>query len=140
MKNKRLIFLFVLLMSSCSSPDIYEQIEVFYGQFKTGSLDQYNRIIVINEDGTCLNCNNLFAKNQAGNLSGDSVLFIVSGYGTKVDISAYVDKNAPNLILDPENEFGKLNLQKGCSIINLENKKIKRITPINVQNVQQLKN
>ncbi len=142
MKSNSLIFFFVLLMTSCSSSDstnTYQRIENFYRQFKTGNLDQYKQIIVINEDGTCLNCNNLFAKNQADALSRDSVLFIVSGYGTKIDISAYIGKNTSNLILDPGNEFGKLNLQKGCSIINLENKKIKMITPINAQNVQQLK-
>lgn len=142
MKNSRFLLFLLLLISSCSNPkppDQYEKIEAFYTQFKKGNLDQYTRIIVINEDGTCLNCNNLFAKNQAGNLSGDSILFIVSGYGTKVDISAYVGKNAPNLILDPENEFRKLNLQKNCAIIELENKKIKTITPINAQNIQHLK-
>ncbi len=112
----------------------YQRIESFYREFKTGNLDQYKQIIVINEDGTCLNCNNLFAKNQVGALSGDSILFIVSGYGTKVDISAYVGKDAPNLILDPENEFGKLNLQKGCSIIELENNKVKQITHIGTKN------
>lgn len=139
MKISSLLVLLLLLVIRCSDSDTYEKVEDFYKRFKTGNLDQYNKIIVINEDGTCLNCNNLFAKNQANNLSSDSILFIVSGQGTRVDISAYIDKNASNLILDPENKFGELSLYKGCSIIELKNKKIKNITPINNQNVQQLK-
>lgn len=135
MKNNRFLLFFLLLVSSCSTPDAYEKIEAFYHRFKNENFERFSRIIVINEDGTCLNCNNLFAKSQAGNLSKDSILFIVSGYGTKVDISAYIDKNSPNLILDPKNEFQQLNLQKGCAIIEVENRNIKSITNISVKNI-----
>ncbi|WP_343603703.1 hypothetical protein [Fluviicola sp.] len=132
------ILLLLLLLNSCSEPQLstYEQIESFYHRFKEGNFERFSRIIVINEEGTCINCNNLFARNQAENLSKDSVLFIVSGYGTMVDISAYVDKSSPNLILDPKNEFQKLNLKKGCSIIEIANHKIKSITTINAKNVR----
>lgn len=142
MKNSILVcFLLLLLFNSCSAPepDTYTRIETFYQRFKKGNFERFSRIIVINEEGTCINCNNLFARNQAENLSKDSVLFIVSGYGTKVDISAYVDKNSPNLILDPKNEFQKLNLKKGCSIIEMEGKKVKSITNISAKNVQDQK-
>ncbi|MNU95255.1 hypothetical protein D3C71_852660 [compost metagenome] len=142
MKNSHFLLFLLLLANSCSNPkhpDEYEKIEVFYQQFKKGNLEQYNKIIVINEEGTCLNCNNIFARNQAEKINKTTNLFIVSGRGTRVDISAYISKNAPNLILDHTNEFSRLNLVKGCAIIELENKKIKTITPIDAQNIQKLK-
>ena len=125
----------MFILGSCSEPGNYEKIETFYYQFKDGDFNKFKRVIVINEEGTCLNCNNIFAINQVKNIDKTTNLFIVSGQGIRVDISAYVSKNAPNVIMDYKNKFGGLNITKGCTVFELENKKITKTTFIKVNNV-----
>lgn len=132
-----LLILLSLLAGSCAKPSGYEKIERFYHQFKKGDFGRFKRVIVINEEGTCLNCNNIFAQSQFQKVDEASNLFIVSAQGTRVDISAYISKNAPNLIMDYTNEFGRLNLVKGCTIFELENKQISKTTLIKADNVTQ---
>lgn len=129
------LVLLLFILSSCYKPSNYEKIESFYHQFKNGDFNQFKRVIVINEGGTCLNCNNIFARSQVQKVNDPANLFIVSAQGTRVDISAYISKNAPNLIMDYKNEFSHLNLVKGCTIFELENKKIVKTTLIKANNV-----
>lgn len=117
----------------------YEKL-VQYCTDKNQTLDHYTTIIVINEIGTCINCNNIFSKSQGKNLDSDSILFIVSGIGTKVDLSAYVDRKAPNLIYDDSAGFDTLNIVKSCAIITISGKKINSIEEINVKNVYEVSN
>ena len=132
-----LLILLLLITGSCAKPSNFEKIESFYLQFKKGDFNQFKRVIVINEEGTCINCNNLFARSQAKQVDETTNLFIVSGQGTRVDISAYISKNAPNLIVDYRNEFSRLDLVKGCTIFELENRKIVRTTYIKPENITQ---
>lgn len=132
-----LLILLILVTGSCSKQTNYEKIERFYLQFKQGDFSRFKKVIVINEEGTCLNCNNIFARNQAEKVDETTYLFIVSGQGTRVDISAYISKNAPNLIVDYTNEFSRLNLVKGCAIFELKNRQIVNTTYIRPDNITQ---
>ncbi|MNK24848.1 hypothetical protein D3C87_431630 [compost metagenome] len=136
MKNSNsLLILLLFVTGSCTKPSNFEKIESFYRQFKQGDFNRFKRVIVINEEGTCLKCNNIFAQTQAQKVDETENLFIVSGQGTRVDISAYISKNAPNLIMDYKNEFSKLNLVKGCTVFELENRQIIKTTYIQPGNV-----
>lgn len=140
MKNSNsLLILLLLIAGSCTQQSNFEKIERFYYQFKKGDFNQFKRVIVINEEGTCINCNNLFAQSQAQQVDETTNLFIVSGQGTRVDISAYISKNAPNLIMDYKNEFSRLDLVRGCTIFELENRKIVRTTYIKPENMNQFR-
>lgn len=115
----------------------YEKLVQFCND-KNQNISRYRTIIVINEIGTCINCNNIFSRSQGKNLNSDSTLFIVSGVGNKVDLSAYVDRKAPNLILDDSAGFDSLNIVKSCAIISLSDNKINSVEEINVNNVNGL--
>lgn len=115
----------------------FERLEL-YCNSKRKSISNYKRVIVINEIGTCINCNNIFAKNQGENLNADSTLFIVSGIGNKVDLSSYIDRESPNLIFDEASGFDSLNIVKSCAIITLKKDSIQSIELINVNNVHEL--
>ncbi len=115
----------------------YEKL-VQYCKEKNHPVNHYKTIIVINEIGTCINCNNIFSKGQGENLNSDSILFIVSGVGNKVDLSAYVDQKSPNLIYDVSSGFDELNIVKSCAIISLHPNEIDTIEQINVNNVYRL--
>lgn len=136
----------ILILISCeneSSREIQQKLSANellaqYCENHEQNLKAYNHVIVINEIGTCINCNNIFAKAQGNNLYSDSTLFIVSGIGNKVDLSAYIDNNSTNLILDQSADFDTLDIVSSCAIITLEGKQIKSIENINVNNVHGL--
>ena len=102
------------------------------------NLHDFLQIVVINEIGSCINCNNIFAKSQTQNLNSDSTLFIVSGIGNKVDLSAYIDKKSAHLIFDESQSFDSLKIVKSCAIISLKNDTIYRIEEIDINNVHDL--
>lgn len=115
----------------------FEKLEL-YCKSKQKTIANYKHVIVINEIGTCINCNNIFAKNQGENLNADSTLFIVSGIGNKVDLSSYIDRESSNLIFDEAAGFDSLNIVKSCAIITLSKDSIRSIELINVNNVHEL--
>lgn len=129
--NKLIACYILALLVSCSNsvqgpssktekPSEYAQIKQFYSTHKSGNFDKFQRIIVINEEGTCINCNNSFSKAMGRHIKKEEILFILSGNGTKVDMSAYVEQNQKNIILDFNNDFGKLNIVKQCAIIDID--------------------
>ncbi len=102
-------------------------------------LSIYNYVFVINEIGTCINCNNIFAKKQGENLKRDSILFIVSGIGNKVDFSTYINNNSSNIIHDNFAGFDTLDIVRSCAIITLDsNKQIIKIEEVNFKTVGEL--
>ncbi len=133
---KILFLISFVFFVSCSPQTKYDKIEDFYYQFKEDNFSNFDYIIVINEDGTCLNCNNSFAKAMSSNVSSDEVLFIVSGRGFKVDISDYIDNKKKNIIWDEDELFQELNLVEKCAVIELDNLRIKKITQIDADNVE----
>lgn len=137
----KLNFLVLLICThiSCTQIEItgYEEIESYLieEQHKK-SLSSYDDIVVINEAGDCMNCNNSFSKAMAKHIDDESVLFLICTPGANVDISAYISDEKNNVILDYHNKFGKLNLVNHCAIIELGNEKIDTIIQIDLNNVQ----
>jgi len=134
------IMLFVLVFFSCASPQKsdYEKINNYLRTVHNyHELQLYKNIVVINESGTCMNCNNSFSKSMTKNIENDNVLFLICSPGRKVDISGYLDTEKSNILFDFHNKFGKLNLVNHCAIIKLEDKKIDTIIEIDVNNVRE---
>jgi hypothetical protein len=126
----------IVLVSACSfNQTDFEKIESFYTTYKNGSFDSYRYIVVINSKGGCLSCNNIFAKMMSKDLENEKVLFILSGQGTKVDISAYLDRKEENVLLDLEDDFSKLNIVNYCAVLEVENNRINNVTRIDVKNI-----
>jgi len=135
------IILFGLIVFSCKDSNTskaYLKINDFLSS-KDVNINDYKSIVVINEKGTCLNCNNKFAKTMEQYINKDSVVFIISTTGTLVDISGYLEKeNNKNIITDFSNEFLNLDLVDHCSIINLKNKDVDTIIQFDISNIEQV--
>lgn len=134
MRNLSILFLFFAFVQ-CAEPTEYEKIAGFCRENGLDDLSKYSTVVVINEEGNCLNCNNSFAISQAKSIEEESILFIVSGSGTRVDISPYLNRSASNVILDSKDAFRKLNLVQSCAVISLSKNQIEKITPISAKNI-----
>ncbi len=114
----------------------YDKIGLFLKN-NNKNITNYKYLIVLNELGTCMNCNNIFSKKMGKNIDNDSLLFIVSSSGLLIDISPYLDKKEKNnIIIDSNKEFDKLNLINHSSIIKIGKQKIDTIIEINPLNIE----
>lgn len=139
-KNK-ILFLLCFFVMACSTvsqkKDEFTELKTYFNKkHHLNNLNSYNNLIVINDQGDCLNCNNKFSKAMAKNLDDSKNLFLIATSGTNVDISPYLDKEQDNnVVFDFANSFSKLNLINHSAIIKLGNQKIDSIIEIDVSNV-----
>jgi hypothetical protein len=129
---------FFLILFSCSEPTAYEKIKSFYEENKTVNgkdFEVFSKIVIINEKGDCISCNNSFAKQMAMYLDDSQTLFVVSGAGLKVDISGFIHSDKENVIWDQKEEFNKLHISERCALIELKNNKIQEVKEITLDNL-----
>tara|TARA_R110002050_G_scaffold245367_1_gene382970 strand:- start:38620 stop:39069 length:450 start_codon:yes stop_codon:yes gene_type:complete len=120
-----------LLFFTCKQPSNYEKMELLlHNQFEFDSLRVIDHIVVINELGDCLNCNNSFSVAMSKYIESENVLFIICGTGSRVDISPYYNSTSNHVIWDRRNSFNELNMVGSSAIINLKNQKIDSIIEI----------
>lgn len=91
----------------------------YYEHGHDTNFSSFRKVILLNELGTCMNCNNGFCLNHQDEVSDESVLFIISSYGQKIDISNYVLQQHNNVIWDSTGNLNKLLPLNKCEIINL---------------------
>jgi len=131
----------LLLLWACSSKQSdYEKIESFV--LKNSEIKQlanFNQVVVISSGGECLNCNLKFSRIMAKRIDDPKNIFIVSDNGSNIDISQYLDSKRKNIILDPRNNFGKLKLTNGSTLITIHNGKILKKIPINSTTLSRFK-
>lgn len=134
MQMNRLFFLLIAtsLFSACymsyDSPNIDNvncvdtaaTVQSFYYEHaKDTNFSHFQRVIFINEHGSCLNCNNLFSLEHENEVNCDSILFIISSYGSKIDISKYISNPHDNVIWDSLCLFDDLLLLEKCEVLDL---------------------
>jgi len=138
--NRFIIGSCVLMLFACTSrlDSEFEKIENFIKKQEfPRDLDSFSEIIVINDKGSCIQCNNDFARLISSKLEDKTTLFIISQDGTKVDISFYLENtNGENILFDFNEEFSKLNIVNGCAIMKLSEKSLGKKTIINTKNIQ----
>lgn len=125
--NRSLLLCLMLFFFSCTvgPEDKSDLIRDFYMKAKPeGSFDNFEKVIVISEKTTCLNCTNWFATKLADSLEIPETLYVVSGTGAKIDISPYIDEEQDNLILDFNSHFDKTRILDGSGIIYLDDGKV----------------
>ena len=135
-KVSRLLLVIILLNSCNHKVTNYEKIETFIKKNFNKDLNGYDYLIVINEQGDCLNCNNKFSVTLSKYLDNNNVLYLVSTPGFNIDVSPYIKKDHSNVLLDYNNEFSKLDLVKKCAIIDFGTKKIDTIIQVDVSNIK----
>jgi len=136
LKQVSRVLFFLIFLNSCNNKVTnYEKIQIFIKNKFNKDLKSYDYLIVINEQGDCLNCNNKFSVTLSKYLDNNNVLYLVSTPGFNIDVSPYIKKDYLNVLLDYENEFSKLNLVKKCAIIDLGEQKIDTIIQVDVSNV-----
>ena len=91
----------------------------YYEHAKDTNFSHFQRVIIINENGTCPNCNNIFAMEHGNEVNQDSVLFIISSFGSRVDISKYISNPRANVIWDSLCQLDDLLLLDKCEIVDL---------------------
>lgn len=95
-------------------------IQSFYNEYaKDTNFSHFQKVILINEHGSCLNCNNLFSLEHENEVNSDSVLFIISSYGCRIDISKYITNPHDNVIWDSLCLLDELLLFEKCEILDL---------------------
>lgn len=134
-------FFLVFSCTNTSLPHNLDKLKVYFKENNTDpqqKFNTFNYIVIINEIGDCINCNNLFSKKIANSIEREDVLFILSGNGTKVDISDFIDKDYPNVIWDQNADFNQLNIVDKCAILELSKDSILSTTLINTDNVKSI--
>lgn len=135
-KNKLFALgLSLVLLNSCGERSDFEKIETLYYASGKSDFDQYQYIVLINEEGKCISCNNIFAQSMSDDLQNNKVLFILSGTGTKIDISAYANSESENVLMDYNREFKKLAIVNQCAVLTIADGNIASMVKIDIHNV-----
>jgi len=138
--NKLAFILFGLALNySCSrNLNDYEKINHFLvNKLDYNDLRSQDFLIVINEMGTCMNCNNSFSKYMSKYIDSEKVLFLICSSGSRIDISMYLNSEENLILYDMHNDFSELNLINQSGIFKLKDEKIDTLIKINVKNVIQ---
>lgn len=137
--NKRYLFLILLFLLGCTPKhkSKYQKIEDFVIHHSSNkSLADYSTLVIINaKEIKCIACDNAFSVFMSKKVQNPKVLFIVSDDGATIDISGFLDQKRPNIILDRHEEFAKLNIVNGCSILHLNNHKIVDSIEVNYKTI-----
>lgn len=128
-----------LLFGACTQKQTgdVDKIRAYYLEHRPGSekeFEQFRKIVIVRENGgSCMNCNDMFARHMADSIDNPQILFIVSAMGNKMDISAYIDRERKNVIWDNLLKFDKLNISETCAVIDLSQNN--RKTEYSVDNI-----
>jgi len=139
--NKILLLVALFFIGSgCSNKKTdFDKIQDFIHETHPNvELKNYKKLVSINEEGDCINCNNTFSRKMGEVVENKSILFILSGNGTKVDISAFVDSEHTNVIWDYNNEFGLLKLATACTIYTVKEGKFSNKVTIKLENLNSI--
>lgn len=140
--NKSFYILIILFLVACTNrhQTKYEKIESFFKEYYGNkiTLSKYKAIVIVNDKGNCMNCTNAFSKYIAQKISNPKILFIISQNGVKVDISKYLNNERPNLILDRNEDFSKLNIITGSGILYLKGQRITDSLVIDYMNIESI--
>jgi hypothetical protein len=134
MSKVSLLLFLALLVSNCSyNITDEEKLESFYTLHKPeGEFSKFNKVVVINELGGCLNCTSMFVNEIKDSTFKTNILFIVSSSGAKVDISPFIDSTKSNIIWDSNSDFDEFDILKKSGVIYLDsNSKISKKELIN---------
>ena len=138
-KLKHYICILIIFFVGCAEPSNFERIDdLLKSEFRFKQLTDYDQIIVINEMGECMKCNNTFAEGMSRYLDRDNLLFVICSAGNRVDISPFIEEEKANVILDYGNEFESLGLIHHCAIFELDDKKVDAIVEVSTDNVHEV--
>lgn len=128
MSRINLFIIFILFLTgevfvSCNSENPSLKVKAFYKErYPHSDFLKFNEIVLINDLGDCLNCNNAFARLMEDSTENNHILFIVSSAGAKVDISGYINKDKNNIIWDKTSEFNQFKILNNSGILKLDDK------------------
>lgn len=137
MKKTYILFLGITnFLLACSANTKYDVLKTYIQDtFHDVQLDNYEYIVVINELGECLNCNNSFSKGMSKYLSNERVLFLITSLGARVDISDYLHQKNKNILRDFNSKFNDLINVNHCAILKLNQQSIDTIIEVNNYNL-----
>lgn len=136
--NKLYLFLLFLPFLGCKeTTSTYEQINQFLKTENNIELKSFDHLVVINEMGGCLTCSARFSELMTEHIKNKSILFLICSSGIKIDISAYINQEADNIVYDFRNKFASLNIINHGSIISLVGEKIDTIIAIDASNLDE---
>lgn len=72
---------------------------------------------------------------MSADVQNNKVLFILSGSGTKIDISAYANNESENVLMDYTSEFKKLDIVHQCAVLKIADRNIASMVKIDINNV-----
>ena len=138
MKNN-LFLLFALVFFSCTSnlsEKKYNALKSFVTE-NNRHIEDFDHVLRISETG-CPGCNKTFARLVEKYIQSKKNLYIVSARGALIDISPYLEaEQAPNIILDFNNKFGKTQVIENSGMIFLKNNKIDTIVDVKAKGIEE---
>lgn len=123
--------------AACSPPTDYDLVEYYFESLANPvKLSDYDYLVVVNEKGTCLTCNNTFAKVMAKYIGHHKTLFLISSEGVLLDISGFFNPDSNNVVFDPIGRFNRLGIVSRCAIVHLGEASIDSIIEIDLNNIE----
>lgn len=97
----------ILCLTQCTEPSEFEELRDYLEQEHSYTLSsEIQAVVVISDQGGCLNCNKAFADFMETYLKTPSILFVVASSGMNLYISAYLSyRDQENVILDRRGRF-----------------------------------
>ncbi len=135
--NKLYLLFLIIICVGCQETTTYDKINHFLNTEYNKDLEAFSHLVIINEMGECMNCNNKFSKSMTEYIDNESILFLICSHGVNIDISAYLDEKVDNIVYDFRNKFATLNIVNHCSIISLDEEKSCAVTEIDVNNLNE---
>lgn len=126
-----------VLLISCRKDDSYESlVNYLRTQHHYELTPQISSIAVVNESGSCINCNKTFSDFMFDFIDHEELLFIICSNGIRMDISPFLNTGKKNILLDPDNEFRKTNLLDEPGVIFLNQTGIDTIFTVNPNSIE----
>tara|TARA_R110002050_G_scaffold264525_1_gene405381 strand:- start:3323 stop:3760 length:438 start_codon:yes stop_codon:yes gene_type:complete len=139
--SKLNIIIIIISFVGCNvkKDTMYSLLENFIlKEYNVDNLNDYDNVVVVTDEGSCIECNRAFSKLMGSVVNRPDILFIISTSGSKIDISYYLEFTTENVIVDRESKFSDLGLVKSSAIIYLEKSKIVDIIEVNLDNLAEI--
>lgn len=140
-KLQSLFFLLLFVLAACQTEETKDdKLSAFFErQYSLTNLEQYAKVIVVNEMGHCMDCNNTFSETVSRYTDNSAYLFLVSTPGMVIDISEFLKQEQANILYDSNATFNDLEIITNCAIIDLKKGKIDKIMNVTNENISEIR-
>jgi hypothetical protein len=101
------------------------------------SIDEGTRMILVLTDVSCPTCNKSYALFLEKYVADSTIAIVVSASPAALDISAFYNKKATNVVIDHRNQFRNFTSLKGSGAILLNKNEIDTIVELSAKRLEE---